>query len=105
MPKFGQRSVDDGDKVWEITWGDAVVGNVAGNNLGDEMGIDCIRFSHRSSPAFWSPNSSATVLHRDEIETKRSSVSPVPYFEVAVPRQMFKDILRLIAQLRAPPAA
>ena len=24
--------------------------------------------------------------------------------EVAVPRQMFKDILRLIAQLRAPPA-
>jgi hypothetical protein len=24
--------------------------------------------------------------------------------EVAVPRQMFRDILRLIAQLRAPPA-
>jgi hypothetical protein len=25
--------------------------------------------------------------------------------EVAVPRQMFKDILRLIAQLRGPPPA
>jgi len=47
LPKLGQRLVDRGNKVREIACGDAVVGNVAANNLGDETGIDRLRFSHR----------------------------------------------------------
>ena len=52
LPECGKGTVDDGDKVWEITRGDAVVGNVATNNLGDEMGVDRLRFSHHF-PLFW----------------------------------------------------
>jgi len=53
----------------------------------------------------WSP----TSLHEKLIKIGAKVVSHGRYVtfkmaEVAVPRQMFRDILRLIARLRAPPA-
>lgn len=47
LPEAGEGSVDDCDKVWEIACGDLVVRDVAANNLGNETGIDRLRFSHR----------------------------------------------------------
>lgn len=43
-----EGSVDDGDKVWEIAWGNGVVRDVAADNLGDETGVDRLRSAPES---------------------------------------------------------
>jgi hypothetical protein len=40
----------------------------------------------------------------DQVQQAGNPVNVVQMAEVAVPRQMFQEILMLIAQLRAPPA-
>jgi hypothetical protein len=50
LPEFGEGSVNDGEKIGKLACGDAVVGEVAANNLGDEVGFDRLAFRHRIHP-------------------------------------------------------
>src|SRR6266576_6963586 len=50
LAKLGEGSVDDRDKVGKFAGGDAVVRDVAADNLGDDAGVDRLRFSHRFPP-------------------------------------------------------
>ena len=52
LPKLGEGSVDQSDKVREIACGDGVVREVAANNPGDETGGDRLTFFHRFAPPF-----------------------------------------------------